>query len=317
MKVKIVLIVMVLLATCLVPGCIGVPQEEYDAIKIDLAEAQAQLAISQTNLGREQARVKEVEAQAVAYQEQIAGLEGQLDFYQSELSNVESQLQTYQGQVAELERQLEISQSQVPIYKLPSERTFTDCIEPMDTVVRNKAATVVADAPSGIYTDSTEWKIWKINYWVANNISGVTDPKGHEYFAYAHETLETKAGDCDDFAILLASMYEAVGLDASVVLLDTDDTEGADHMACLVYYLGDSNSFLDKEQTILSKLGLQSSTGHIEIRFWGVDSSHAVLGKYESGIWIIADPPMAEVRDLVGYVTHAPYKGIEITDVGD
>jgi len=79
------------------------------------------------------------------------------------------------------------------VNKPSSERTIADCVEPMNPSVRNKAASVVAEAPSGIDTNSEEWKIWQINYWVSQNISRVSDPKGQEYLAYAHETLDTKA----------------------------------------------------------------------------------------------------------------------------
>ena len=66
-----------------------------------------------------------------------------------------------------------------------------DYVEPTNSSVRNTALLVLADTPPGIDSNSEAWKIWQINRWVANNISYITDPKGEEYFAYAHETVDT------------------------------------------------------------------------------------------------------------------------------
>lgn len=48
-------------------------------------------------------------------------------------------------------------------------------------------------------------------YFVKNNIQYVSDPP-NEYLASAFETLQTAAGDCDDYSILLASLTTAVGI---------------------------------------------------------------------------------------------------------
>lgn len=49
----------------------------------------------------------------------------------------------------------------------------------------------------------------------------VNDPRGGEYFAKASETITNDyAGDCDDFAIVVASMLTAVGGEARMVLMN-------------------------------------------------------------------------------------------------
>ena len=48
-----------------------------------------------------------------------------------------------------------------------------------------------------------------------------------------------------------------------------------------------------------------------------IESEKSELSKkYKTGIWVIADPPMAEVRDMVGYITHTPYNIKAILDIG-
>ncbi len=182
--------------------------------------------------------------------------------------------------------------------------------------MRDTAALVIQDAPRGIAVNSETWKIWRINYWVANNISYVSDPKGYEYFASASETLKVKAGDCDDFSILLASMYESVGLDAAIASIDTNMDSRADHMSCLVFYPGTADSFMGQIKDLMPKLMVSSPTGEIHIKYLDATKSSKLLPKYDQGIWVFADPPMAEVKDMVGYITHEAWEITLVTDVG-
>lgn len=229
---------------------------------------------------------------------------------QEEYNRVKSEL-------SRLQEQLEEYHANTGVNKPPSERTIIDGFEPANPTVRDKAASVVAEAPADIDANSEEWKIWRINYWASQNIRRVSDPIGQEYLAYASETLETKAGDCDDFSILLTSMYEAVGLDAAIVYIDTNDDGEADHMASIVYYLRSKDFFIAMEKSIMDKMGLKSRTGFLTIRFWDAGSLYQVLGKYDEGIWIIVDPVMATVKEMVGYVTHEPYTATDFVDVGE
>jgi len=196
-------------------------------------------------------------------------------------------------------------------------------VEPINRLVRDTAVSVVGEAPQGIDANSEAWKIWQLNRWVANNINYVSDPKGAEYFTFAHQTLETKAGDCDDIAILLASLYEAVGLDAAIAVIDTDGDGEADHMACLVYWPEDVDSFLDEEQVIMDKEGLEPLIEERQLLYFhGTNpifpaKSSPTYGEYTEGIWITADPAAAGVKDMIGYVVHEPYKVKSVVDVGN
>jgi predicted transglutaminase-like cysteine proteinase len=196
---------------------------------------------------------------------------------------------------------------QKPIMKI------SEYVESTNPIVRDTAVSAVQHSPRGIEADSEVWKIWQINYWVANNISYVSDPRGHDYSAYAHETLQTRGGDCDDFAILLASMYESVGLDAAIANIDTDDDWKADHMTCLVYYSKDGDSFIDEEKIILKILGLSRA---LRVYYFEPAGSKLLPEKYTTGMWIVADPTMAVVKDAVGYINHRPYQATSVIDVG-
>jgi len=192
-------------------------------------------------------------------------------------------------------------------------KNVIDYAESANPMVRDTAVLTVQDAPADIKANSEVWKIWKINYWVATNISYVSDPKGHNYFAFAHETLQTRGGDCDDFAILLASMYEAVGLDAAIANIDTDDDMKPDHMTCLVYYPEDGDTFIEEEKIILEAVGLGVQ---VRIIYFDPANSRLLPKKYTTGVWIVADPTMATDKDKIGYVAHKPYKATSVIDIG-
>jgi hypothetical protein len=188
-------------------------------------------------------------------------------------------------------------------------------VEPTQYEVRTRALAIINSAPEGVDTGSDAWKIWSINYWVSSNIKYEADPPGG-YYTNAYEVLQNKSGDCDDFSILIASMYEAVGLDAALALLNTDDNPGVDHMACLVYWPGDASSFLDEEKFILKKMGITSPVFKLGINHVYIGKSNLLLEKHASGALLFSDVIMSKAGCLVGYITHEPYEITGIIDVG-
>jgi len=189
-----------------------------------------------------------------------------------------------------------------------------DFVQPAEPAVRNAAISTVRDCPMNIEANSAAWKIWQINRWVALNINYISDPLGHNYFAYACETLDTGGGDCDDFAILLASMYESVGLDAAIASIDTTGDGKIDHMTCLVYFAGSGEAFIEEEKEILEQVGMSTDA---RIICFDPEKSRLLPVKYASGIWVVADPTMAVVKEKVGYVAHKPYQATLVIDVGN
>lgn len=70
----------------------------------------------------------------------------------------------------------------------------------------------------------------EIRDWIANNIEYEYDDEAHgisEYWQLPRETLSLRTGDCEDFSILLCSLYRAVGWDNDevyVVLGEKDES---------------------------------------------------------------------------------------------
>lgn len=94
-------------------------------------------------------------------------------------------------------------------------KNVTQAIRPTHPTVRTYALRLARQYP-GPRNPLQVKRIW---YHVKRNWRYVSDPRGGDYFAPANETIEAGlAGDCDDFAILLASLIEAIGGDARIVL---------------------------------------------------------------------------------------------------
>lgn len=95
---------------------------------------------------------------------------------------------------------------------------ITKAITPSDRNVRNLAVSAASHSP-GQYNI---WQVCMIWYGLKNTWSYVNDPRGNEYVATAGESALLLAGDCDDFAILMASMVEAVGGSSRIVAAQSE-----------------------------------------------------------------------------------------------
>ncbi|MEE9323405.1 MAG: transglutaminase-like domain-containing protein [Candidatus Aenigmarchaeota archaeon] len=115
------------------------------------------------------------------------------------------------------------------------------------TSVRNIAVKSVVKytAPNAPAT-----KVFGIYNEVSNRVYYVSDPRKDEYIADPMETWDAKGGDCDDFSILLASLYEAVGMDASIV--EAYNLEYG-HVFVILRIEQDLDSFLRLYKTILER----------------------------------------------------------------
>lgn len=90
-------------------------------------------------------------------------------------------------------------------------------LTPTDPLTRNTAVKIAAKTEGPFHVEQVA-EIWNA---VRKKWRYVNDPDGEEYFATATETIENGyVGDCDDFAIALASMVSAIGGKARVVLMD-------------------------------------------------------------------------------------------------
>lgn len=94
---------------------------------------------------------------------------------------------------------------------------IASALTPMEATTRNSAVKIAARKEGPFHVEQVA-EIWGA---VRKQWRYVNDPEGREYFARASETIENGyVGDCDDFAITLASMVIAIGGKARVVLMD-------------------------------------------------------------------------------------------------
>ncbi len=78
---------------------------------------------------------------------------------------------------------------------------------------------IVGDLAISIVSSGSENPLIALHKYVHEKIKYVDDPRGEEYIATPCETILSGGGDCEDHAILLASLLEAVGIDAKMVWL--------------------------------------------------------------------------------------------------
>lgn len=156
---------------------------------------------------------------------------------------------------------------------------------------------VLVQATVPVDVNDPVFKIMAIGHWVGANIKYVSDPKGLEYVAPPLETLRVGAGDCDDFAVLIASLYESIGLDAVIGLVDTDGDGVVDHASALVFVNQDPDHLLEA----MKKYELVFNTRISKISYF------TGLKNEKTGVWLIIDPPMADVKDAPWYTSHEPY----------
>lgn len=103
-------------------------------------------------------------------------------------------------------------------------------LTPMDPPTRNAAVKIAARTEGPFHVEQVA-EIWSA---VRGQWRYVNDPVAQEYFATATETIQNGyVGDCDDFAITLASMVLSIGGKARVVLMDGPEGGHAYAEACV------------------------------------------------------------------------------------
>jgi len=103
----------------------------------------------------------------------------------------------------------------IPENLLPEEKTniisrndYYKLINPNDQEIK-----IIADKIASYGCGSSKiCQAKAIYYFVRNNIIYISDPP-YEYVKGPKETLITKGGDCDDHAVLLANLMEAIGIE--------------------------------------------------------------------------------------------------------
>lgn len=136
-------------------------------------------------------------------------------------------------------------------------------VEPAEPSIRNTSAEIALSYP-GAYNI---YQICAIFDNVQEQIKSVNDPRGHDFWSAANETLKIGAGDCDDKAILISSMLEAVDSKTRIYLTNTH--------AFAAVYIGNGT-----KATEAAVNGARAYYGNVDVNY--------LTDEY--GSWLMLDP---------------------------
>ena len=174
---------------------------------------------------------------------------------------------------------------------VPRSGAYEVCAEPQSPA---RIRVLVEAWPPHNITNDPVFKALAIALWSAENLHYVSDPVGLDYVAPPEETLRTLSGDCDDFAVLLTSMYLSVGLRAAVALIDTNNDGVADHAATPI-------------EVPLGKRELGERIPAV-LQFLGASYDGYTLATIGNTTWLVIDPAMAYQGKEPWLVTKPSYK---------
>jgi hypothetical protein len=146
---------------------------------------------------------------------------------------------------------------------------FDSRVEPENPVVHEEALLLTAKYPGDLTID----QICSIYHYLKNGenlLKGWSykrDPRGSDYFNYANSSLRlgkaggyAGAGDCDDFAILMAALIESIGGTTRIILAN-NETKGGHAYAEV--YIGQLNATESQVEDIIYWLKGKFNTGKI------------------------------------------------------
>ncbi|MCL7411236.1 MAG: transglutaminase family protein [Methanosarcinaceae archaeon] len=142
-------------------------------------------------------------------------------------------------------------------------KSMNNKVNPLDINVREIAASSAKTYP-GTYNI---YQICAIFDYVKENIQYISDPRGGDYWSPPNETLKIGAGDCDDYAILMSSLVEAIGGTTRIYLTDTH--------AFTAVYIGNDTDHIDR---IVDGIG----------QYYGPVPVYYSTDEY--GSWLMLDP---------------------------
>ncbi|MDD2438620.1 MAG: transglutaminase family protein [Methanosarcinaceae archaeon] len=141
--------------------------------------------------------------------------------------------------------------------------TFNELVEASDPEIRKTAAEAAKDY-GGAYNI---YQVCALFDKVNEEIEYISDPRGNDIWEPANQTLNIGAGDCEDQAILLASLIEAIGGTTRLYLTDTH--------AFAAVYIGNETTGI---RTVVE--GVKAYYGNVDVYY----TSDAY------GAWLMLDP---------------------------
>jgi transglutaminase-like putative cysteine protease len=175
-----------------------------------------------------------------------------------------------------------------PVYRYNPEyyfKTINRLVEPSQPDVRARAAETARLYP-GAYNI---YQVCALFDMVKEEIKYVSDPRENDIWEPANVTLRIGAGDCEDQAILLSSMLEAVGGTTRIYLTDNH--------AFAAVYLGNGT----KEAEAAVK-GIRAYYGNVDVNY--------LTDEY--GSWLMLDPTSSlYAGGLPGKTAQVKIQGLE------
>lgn len=116
------------------------------------------------------------------------------------------------------------------------------------SITRNYALSLIDKKHGGQRNTAQLCDMWEKVY---KDWTYVSDPRGFEYFSSASNTIQIGLkGDCDDFAILIASLVESIGGKSRIIL--AQGVQGGGHAYAEVY-IGDNEEIFKKNAQYVAK----------------------------------------------------------------
>jgi hypothetical protein len=263
------LVVTILLAVCC--AFVGIGWYVLNDKESQLAIAQEQLVDVEAELNTVELQLAEKQASLDTVQQQLVDMEGELNATESQLNSTETQLDTAENRLAYTSGQLEAArrENNQMLEQYANLRTqinvrFGDTTKDIQSFITPDSPTVsakVQEITGGYSGDTNEY--WRdcerLYHWVIDNIMYSYDSYVPilpllmsdelrwygECWRMPEETIENETGDCEDMALLLASMLLNYNEgDYAVWLLTISAPDGA-HMAVAFPVTGNELAILD------------------------------------------------------------------------
>ncbi len=254
--------------------------ETRDALQLAISTLElaiTQLDITKTELTDTKTQLDTIEFKLDFTKEQLTNTEAELETALIQLTNTEHQLAETESQLVTAESQLVTAESQLEIaedeqkemlnqYSNLREQIYLRQGEDEDTrefiTPENEMVSAKVTEIAGSYSEDVNerWRDYERLYkWVVNNIEYSSDSHTpilpqtiggkliwtKDFWRMPEETIEDEAGDCEDMAVLLASMMINYNSDRySVWAIKIKNEEGG-HLAVAFPVAGDKLTILD------------------------------------------------------------------------
>jgi hypothetical protein len=138
--------------------------------------------------------------------------------------------------------------------------------------VRNQAVSI-ASMSSGAWNTG---QLVDLYLWMKNNIACVSGSQKAQYVASASETLAVKGGNCEDHAILVASIIQSIGGEARIMLAPE-----CKHAYTIVFMTPSEEDFIKIQKSIVDI--------YWNKRIYDLSGKGIFFHKDNQGYWLIID----------------------------